>query len=480
MNSSGTHAIVVGSSMAGMLAARALSDICERVTVLERDVLPEGPDLRTGVPQARHLHALLPRGRRILERYFPGITSELTDAGAEILDVANDIAWLTPQGWGVRFASEFEGVASTRALLDYMVRVRLKQVPNIEIRPEFNVTGLAGRPERVEGVKLNMDRHDRSEAVTLRASLVVTATGRNSAVPGWLHGLGLPKPETTYVNAHIGYATQIFRRPESFQESWRALFLQAAPPLNNRAGILFPVEGNRWMVTLQGADSDYPPLDHAGFLEFTRSLRSPLLYEAIRNAEPLGSITGYRSTENRLFHYERLKQWPEGLFVLGDTVCAFNPVYGQGMTTAALAAEDLAKCLKEGRSDFDGVARRFQQRLARINKAPWVLATSEDLRYPRAEGATADNATRQMHKYMDRVHRSATRSVAVRRHFLEVQGMLKGPSTMFHPSVLLRLTGQALAHSLAFGGTTVSSKDVDIRPRNSPPAQTRTESLNLQ
>jgi 2-polyprenyl-6-methoxyphenol hydroxylase-like FAD-dependent oxidoreductase len=475
MNSSGPHAIVVGASMAGMLAARALSDICERVTVLERDVLPEGPELRPGVPQARHLHALLPRGRRILERYFPGITSELTDAGAEILDVANDIAWFTPQGWGVRFASEFEGVASTRALLDHMVRVRLKEVSNVEIRPQFDVTGLAGRPERVEGVKLHRDRHDRSETVTLRADLVVVATGRNSAVPGWVRGLGLPKPETTYVNAHIGYATQVFHRPESFQESWRALFLQAAPPVNRRAGILFPVEGNRWMVTLQGADSDYPPLDRAGFLEFTRSLRSPLLYEAIRNAEPLGSITGYRSTENRLFHYERLKQWPEGLFVLGDTVCAFNPVYGQGMTTAALAAEDLAKCLREGRGDLVGVARRFQQRLARINKAPWMLATSEDLRYPRAEGATADSVTRHMHRYMDRVLRSATSSVVVRRHFLEVQGMLKGPSAVFHPSVLLRVAGQALAHSLAFGGTTMSSKHIDIRPRDNRLAQVRTE-----
>jgi 2-polyprenyl-6-methoxyphenol hydroxylase-like FAD-dependent oxidoreductase len=447
MNFPGTNAVVVGASMAGMLAARALSEICERVIVLERDVLPDGPELRPGVPQARHLHALMPRGRRILERYFPGITSELICGGAEILDIGNDIAWLTPQGWGVRFASEFEGVASTRSLLDHAVRARLKQVSNVEIRTECYVSGLAGRPEYIEGVKLlHRGGPDRSEEETIRAGLVVVATGRNSAVPGWLCELGLPHPETTCVNAHIGYATQVFRRPESFKESWRALFIQAAPPLNRRAGILFPVEGNRWMVTLQGGGCDYPPLDRSGFLDFAHSLRSPLLYEAMSDAEPLGSITAYRSTENRLFHYERLKRWPNGLFVLGDTVCAFNPVYGQGMTTAALAAEDLAKCLREGKGDLKGVARTFQQRLARINKAPWMLATSEDLRYPGAEGATADRVTRQMHRYMDRVLRLATRSVLVRRRFLEVQGMLKGPSAVFHPSVLLRVAGNALAH----------------------------------
>jgi 2-polyprenyl-6-methoxyphenol hydroxylase-like FAD-dependent oxidoreductase len=439
------QAIVVGASMAGMLAARVLSDIFERVIILERDTLPEGPQLRPGVPQARHLHALLPRGRRILEKNFPGITSELESAGAEILDFGNDVAWLTPQGWGVRFASEFEAVASTRTLLDHVVRTRLKQVPNVEIMQGCDIAGLIGQVECVEGVKLrHRDASDHGGTDVLRSDLVVVATGRNSAVSGWLRGLGLPEPETTYVNAYIGYASQLFRRPEQIRESWRALFIQAAPPAATRAGILFPVEGNRWLVTLQGGDRDYPPLDNAGFLEFAQSLRSQALYKAIKDAEPLSPVTGYRSTENRLFHYERLEQWPERLFVLGDTVCAFNPVYGQGMTTAALAAEDLGKCLSKRRGELDGLARQFQRRLARINKAPWMLATSEDLRYVCAEGATAGRGTRQLHKYMDHMLRAATRSVAVRRRFLEVQGMLKGPGVIFSPSVVMRVAKQAL------------------------------------
>jgi 2-polyprenyl-6-methoxyphenol hydroxylase-like FAD-dependent oxidoreductase len=444
-----TQAIVIGASMAGMLAARVLADLFERVVVLERDLLPDRPEVRPGVPQARHLHALLPRGRRILEQNFPGITSELETAGAEILDLANDVAWLTPQGWGVRFNSEFEAVASTRTLLDHIVRARLKLIPSIEIVQGCEVTGLVGQAERVEGVRLhyrNAADHRSADVLKsdLKSDLVLVATGRNSAVPGWLRGLGLPEPEITHVNAHIGYASQMFRRPEHLRETWKALFIQAAPPSATRAGILFPVEEGRWLVTLQGGDRDYPPLDRAGFLEFARSLRSQALYRAIKDAEPLGSITGYRWTENKLFHYDRLEGWPESLFVLGDTVCAFNPVYGQGMTTAALATEALRECLRKYRGGLDGSARRFQRRLARINTAPWMLATSEDLRYLGAEGAVAGPITRQMHKYMDLVLRSATRSASVRRRFLQVQGMLKGPGAIFRPSVILQVAKQAL------------------------------------
>jgi 2-polyprenyl-6-methoxyphenol hydroxylase-like FAD-dependent oxidoreductase len=417
-------------------------------------------------PVVGHLHQAghqaLPRGRRILEKKFPGITSELKAAGAEILDMANDVAWLTPQGWGVRFASEFEAVASTRALLDHVVRARLKQVPNIEILQECDATGFVGQVQRVEGVKVRSRKASAGEGVrVLKSDLVAVATGRNSAVPGWLLQLGLPEPETTCVNAHIGYASLMFRRPAHFGEAWRALFIQAAPPAAKRAGILFPVEGNRWLVTPQGGDCDYPPLNNAGFFEFARSLRTPALYRAIKDAEPLGSIAGYRSTENRLFHYERLEQWPDCRFVLGDTVCAFNPVYGQGMTTAGLAAEDLGKCLRRRPERLDGVGREFQRRVARINRAPWMLATSEDLRYLGTEGAPASKSTKQIHKYMDYLLRSATRSVPVRKRFLEVQGMLNGPGVLFRPSVGMRVAKEALLSSLAWARAlrTTSRKD---------------------
>src|SRR5262249_6340950 len=150
------------------------------------------------------------------------------------------------------------------------------------------------------------------------------------------------------------------------------------------SGLIVPIEGGRWLVTLTGRGGATPPTDEAGFLEFARNLPSPVLYEALREAEPLSPISGFRGTENRLRHFERLRRWPEGFVVLGDAACAFNPVYGQGMTTAALGAVALGECLKEQRrrgGQPAGVARRFQQKLAEVTGVPWTLATGEDHRY---------------------------------------------------------------------------------------------------
>ena len=435
------HAIVIGGSVAGLMAARVLSESFELVTVLERDVFPDAPQGRPGVPQARHLHALLPRGRRILEEYFPGITAELESAGAEVLDVGNDFAWLTPQGWGVRFPSEIEGLASTRDLLEWFVRARVRQISNVKILQGCDVTGFLGNRKHIEGVTMHFPAAE-EEVCCLRGDFIVGATGRHSPLSRWLSQLGLPEPEISWVDAHIGYASRIFRRPEGFR-GWRALFLQSAPPSAIRSGIVFPMEGNRWLVTIHGGDGDYPPADDAGFLDFARSLRSPLLYEAIKDAEPLTPIYQYRSTDNRLRHYERLRPWPKSVVVLGDATCALNPVYGQGMTVATLGAKALADCLQRRSVGLDGVAAQFQRRLAQLNRAPWMLATGESMRFRGAEGQKAGWRTKLMHRYIDLVLRCATHSVPVRRRFLQVQGMLKGPATIFQLSVVWQVVKEA-------------------------------------
>jgi 2-polyprenyl-6-methoxyphenol hydroxylase-like FAD-dependent oxidoreductase len=240
-----------------------------------------------------------------------------------------------------------------------------------------------------------------------------------------------------------------FTSARPVQTDWKGMFLQAAPLARTRAGVLVPVEGNRWIVTLGGGDRDYPPTDEVGFLDFARSLPSPMLYTAIKDAVPLSPIYGNRSTENRLRHYERLTRWPERLLVMGDAVCAFNPVYGQGMTTAALSALALDQCLlnqyrRQSKRDLTGLARRFQQRLTEVNSAPWMLATSEDYRYRGTEGGMPDWTTRLMHRYIDQVLVLATKSVHVRKLFLEVQQMLRSPVTLFQVGVILRMLRRML------------------------------------
>ena len=433
--------------MAGLLAGRVLADHFDRVTIVDRDRFPEAPVPRKGVPQAHHLHVLLMRGQLIFEQLFPGLRAELLAAGAPHLDSAADLAWLTPAGWGVRFTSGLGGYSCSRDLLEWSVHRRVAAQTRVRFLEDREVVGLlsdAGR-RGVAGARVRSPNGPdggagRDEEVG--ADLVVDASGRGSKAPKWLAALGYPPPQETVVNAFLGYASRIYQRPDDFRAGWKALYVQSAPPAATRGGAIFPLEGQRWMVSLGGAGRDYPPTDEPGFLDFARSLPTPVLCDAIREARPLTPIYGYRGTENRLRHYERLPSWPERLVALGDSVCAFNPVYGQGMSIAAAGASALDRHLRARRrhdGDLTGLARRFQRGLARINAAPWLMATGEDFRVPATVGGAPGRATRFMHRYMDRVLLVATEDRSVRRVLLEVFHLLKPPSALFQPRVVVQV-----------------------------------------
>jgi 2-polyprenyl-6-methoxyphenol hydroxylase-like FAD-dependent oxidoreductase len=447
------HAVVIGGSLAGLLAARAMADHFTRVTLVERDGFPEGPLPRKSVPQSRHVHVLLLKGLLLLEEFFPGFTEELTTAGATVMDTAQDFAWLTPAGWGPRFRSGLEVRTLTRDLLDWLVRRRLARHREVCFLENTDVVGLLSDQAGtgIAGVAIR-PRHTEDEAPRtekqLEANFVVDASGRHSRAPQWLKSLGYPVPRETIVNAFLGYASRLYRPPAGFKADWLGMYLQVMPPDQKRAGVIFPVEGGRWMVTLGGGGKDYPPIDEVGFLDFSRSLRSPILYEAIRSAEPLTPLVSHRATENRVRHYEQLERWPGRFVVLGDAACAFNPVYGQGMTTAALGARALGQCLASAHASTagrfgNGLARRFQKTLARINRAPWLLATGEDYRYRETEGEPPGWSMRLKHRFLDEVIRLSTKDTAVRLRFLQVFHMLKPPTTLFRPGLLAGILRQA-------------------------------------
>jgi 2-polyprenyl-6-methoxyphenol hydroxylase-like FAD-dependent oxidoreductase len=442
----GKHAVVLGGSLAGLLAARVLADHFERVTLIERDAYSNTAEVRKGIPQANHVHGLLLRGRQILEQFFPGLQDEMIAEGVPLIDMAHDIAWFTRAGWGVRFPSELKVLAFTRPVLDLHVRRRLAQVPNVEICDQVEVLRLLrdASEDRLSGVLVSSrsGESDRRVAKELRADLIVDATGRASRAPRWLKELGYEPPKETVINAHIGYASRLYRIPENFNGDWTCVFAQSAPPEAKRGGILFRVEGDRWLVTLIGGGCDYPPSDEREFLEFAESLRVPSIADAIRNAEPLSSIRTHRATENRVRHFESVKRLPDNFIAMGDAACAFNPVYGQGMTIAALGALTLQQCLRErmnSQAELRGLSRVFQRRLARVNKTPWLMATGEDYRYHETEGGSPSLMTRFMHWYMDRVLEIATREVAVRSVLLDAFSMLVPPSALFRPRVLFRV-----------------------------------------
>jgi 2-polyprenyl-6-methoxyphenol hydroxylase-like FAD-dependent oxidoreductase len=454
----GRHALVTGGSIAGLLAARVLADHGARVTVVERDVLPVEPAGRKGTPQARHVHVLLTRGQEMLERLFPGLEAELAAAGAVQIDWTADTAWLTPAGWGYRFPSHLRTFASSRDLLEWLIRRRLATDPRVCFLTGHEVVGLlraeAGAAVAGARVRPRGNAGDGAGAAApLRADLVVDAGGRGSRAPAWLAEIGYAAPAETVVNAFLGYASRLYARPAGSSGDWKALYLQSRPPQLLRGGVILPIEGERWLVTLAGAGRDYPPADATGFLEFARSLASPALYEAIRAATPLAPITTYRATENRVRHFERLARWPDGFIVAGDAACAFNPVYGQGMTTAALSAVTLDECLRgaaRAGGDWRGLARRFQRLLARRNQAPWLLATGADLQVPQTVGRRPGGLARLSLRYFDHVLARATHDPTVRLALMDVLHLVRPPAALFQPHILWRvLSGQRAAESPA-------------------------------
>src|SRR5215218_7489198 len=347
----GDHAVVMGAGMAGLVAARVLADHFLRVTVIDRDHLPAGPTPRAGVPQSRHVHILLARGMALLDQLFPGLEDELLAAGAVPIDFPGDALWLSPAGWSQRFRPGLRLVSCTRPLLERSVRRRLAASATVRFLEGQEATGLTAddTTTAVTGVRLQTRPHPPAAAaadLVLPAALVIDASGRSSRTTEWLGELGYPAPPETTINPFLGYATRTYARPKDATGDWQLLYVQAKPPQMGRMGLLLPVEGDRWMVGLAGAGRDYPPIDEAGFLQFAASLRSPIIHDAIRHARPLSPIHGYRQTDNRWRHYEQAQRFPERLIVLGDAACTFNPIYGQGLTMAALAGVTLQRCLQ--------------------------------------------------------------------------------------------------------------------------------------
>ncbi len=435
------QAIVIGGSITGLLAARVFADHFELVTIIERDNLPEGPEHRNGVPQAHHLHVLLARGLQIVEQLFPGIGEELGAAGAPPIHWGTDLVAYLPAGWTPRFNSSVHTRGVSRTLLEWSIRQRLLVLPQIKIMTGYEVETLTATSDlsAVTGVIIR-SRSGTRETTTLPANLVIDASGRNSHAPEWLESLGYDKPQESEVNSFLGYATRWYKRPADFPRDYKGLNITAQAPHMPRGGVFLEVENDQWIVTLAGVNKDYPPTDESGFLKFASSLASPALYDAIKNAEPISAIYGYQRTANRWRHFERLNRWPEQFIVMGDAACAFNPVYGQGMTAGALEALALQALIAGWkRPDLTGFAQTFQRKLAKVAEVPWIMATGEDLRYPGTIGGQPGLRDRVIHRYFDALFRIIPANPDVLDAFFQVMNLLKPPASLFQPKILFKV-----------------------------------------
>lgn len=424
--------------MSGTLAARVLADHFQQVTIIERDQFPEQPEPRKGVPQSRHLHVMLVRGRRILQAMFPGLHDELIAAGAQEIDWMQEAEVMVPSGWLPHYPSPLRTYVCSRELWDWLVGQRVRALPNVRVITGAEVCDLLTTPDkqRVIGVRLRPhgagSQSDLPE--TLTADFVVDAAGRASHLPDWLTALGYERPQTTTVNSLLGYATRVYEPSPDFKADWKAVLIGTVPTSNPRAGVLMPIENGRWMVTLAGIGGAYPPTDEAGFIEFTAQLAAPLIYNAIKQARPVTPIYGYRRTENQWRHYEKLRRWPQGVVAMGDAVCGFNPFYGQGMTVSAMTAEALHQFLQQT-PDPATKAFTFQKQVARVVRMPWLMATSEDFRWPNTQGDPPGVMTRLLHRYLDEVIKLLPTHRRVALAFFSLNHLIAPPTALFRPYV---------------------------------------------
>ena len=439
-----TRAVVIGGSMAGLCAARVLSKHFDKVTVLDRDSFPEGAHERAGVPQSRHVHALLVRGRQELNLLFPGFDKMMLQEGAIEIDFGNDFAVLREWGWEQRHTSGMLTLFASRNLIEATVRRLLAGIPNVELETRATVTGLETTPTD-SGTTVNAVEYVSSLGTgrtSLSADLVVDASGRGSKVLDWLKRLGISAPSETIVSAHTGYSSRWFNAPpaEHLPKEWwwKGLWLDVQLPSHTMAGVLFPVENNRWIVTLAGVSHNYPPSDEDAFTKALTQVRSPILEQAVRLAEPISPVYSYRRMENRFRHYEKWSTPINGFVAVGDSACAFNPIYGQGITTGTISAGVLDKCLSKIRVNDPALSTEFFKAQAKVQTNPWGLATGADFALPDTEGERP-NGSRLVSNYISALFRSGIEDMTLRQEIGKVLQMVRPPSHFFAPPVAARV-----------------------------------------
>lgn len=438
-------ALVLGASMAGLWTARVLADHFDQVVLVERDRLPVDATPRPGAPQARQYHILLLRGLQIMQQLFPGLEQELISSGAAPFDVTGDVRLRSRGKWLPQFPSGQQLLSCSRLLLEAAIRRRLRQEARIHFVEGADVIGLETDPARTRVTGVRIKRRGAESAVqagaeTLHGALVVDALGRRSPTPAWLSELGYTPPEETVVDSFLGYVTRRYQQPANFHADWRMMLITATPPHDPRGGLIFAEENGVWVVMMAGANKVYPPTDEDGFDEFARSL-GPEYYAAVHAAAPISSPIGYRGTDSRWRHYEKLARWPERFVVLGDAFCGFNPIYGQGMTVAALSAMALGEEIARTHGELDGVARRAERAFGKLTAGAWLLATGADLEWPGTVGGDRSNglADRLGRWYIDKVLDATAVDPHVRIAFNEVNQLVSPVTRLFAPDILWRV-----------------------------------------
>ncbi|MBO0874939.1 MAG: FAD-dependent monooxygenase [Pseudonocardia sp.] len=437
MTNIGHHAVVLGASMSGLLTARVLADFYDTVTLVERDLLPVGYVNRRGVPQGRHVHALLAGGADIMEELFPGLLDELEHDGTPVFDADLAHTYLSFLGHLLcrtgRSAYPRRTYVPSRPFLEGHVRRRLRALANVTVLDGHDIAGVTttAAQDRVTGARV-ADRRSGDEK-TVTADLVVDATGRGSRTPAWLERLGYGRPAEEQVVVKVAYVSQLLRIPAGTMKE--KAYLLGACPGRPTGMALFGCENDTWMFTVAAVAGVAPPDDPADMVACAEGFLPAQAVAALRDAEPLEDVARHGFPANRWHRYDKMRRFPAGLLVIGDAVCRFNPTYGQGMSVAALEAKALRDCLRQGKDDL---ARRFFKAATKPISVAWQLAVGGDLALPEIEGPR-QLPVRLRNAYVDRLLAAAEADECLADMFMRVAAFLDPPSALLRPSIVCRV-----------------------------------------
>ena len=437
----GERAVVLGASMGGLLAARVLADFFGTVTVFERDELSNDPVNRRGVPQGRHVHALLPRGAQVLDELFPGLLKELVAAGAPVWD-DGDLSKgyfsynghrVLPSGVVAGDYAEMALYMPSRPLLECHVRRLLQGIGNVTIHDGHDVTELTSSADRRRITGVRVVNRAGGAPQELAADLVVDAMGRSAHTPALLENLGYGRPAEDHITMHTTYVSQPMRIPPDTLKEMLALVSPA--PGRPTGMFLVGYERDTWIFTVFGLAGHEPPRDLAGMLSFAEDYGPAHLLAAVRTGEPLGPVVQHRMPSSQWRRYDKMRRLPDGLLACGDAICSFNPIYGQGMSVAALDAVALRDCLRRGVTDLP---RRYFRATAKAIGVAWRTGATSDLAFPEVQGRRTP-LMRITNRLVELVLTASESDAVIGTQFFRVTGLLDPPTRLLRPSFLYRV-----------------------------------------
>jgi 2-polyprenyl-6-methoxyphenol hydroxylase-like FAD-dependent oxidoreductase len=431
-------AVVMGGGLAGLAAARVLSDHYSTVLVLEQDRVENVAEYRRGVPQSRHAQGLLASGAKGLEQLFPGLLDELLGVGAVKCCMTREAHWCHAAAEHFRFDSRVEGVLVSRPLLEGLVRKRVRALSNVNLKEGSRVKRLVVSPDNsgVTGVEVQ-------DGDAMPADLTVDATGRGSCSPQWLQSMGYGAPEQETITVNLGYVTRHFHRLPHHLNGALLVMIQAAPE-NGRGGVLLAQEGELWVVTLNSY-GEQPPTDLPAFIEFAKGLRAPYIYDVVSQAEPVDAPRSARFPASVRWRYERMRRFPKGYVIIGDALVSSNPAYALGMSLSILEAIELDAALRHGSRNL---AHRFLMQVAKVIDFPWSLIAGRDPKMPGAIGRKPPMAD-FLQWYVDQLHMSARTDPRMVLAFQRVQNLVAPAQSLFSPRIAARVMSDALLRRAA-------------------------------